>query len=124
MSAGTGWLFDHTIGAIGRGKRKDRQLDDLGALADALSGAVTACSNIGRGYLTEENYVQKARQLGSEALAISTRILDAELGQLTKAAGDGIGAFLDDSMHVGRYRYTRPCAAAMERIRDLQRGLA
>jgi hypothetical protein len=118
-----GWVFDHTVGwTVGRGKkRKDRQLDDLGALADALSEALTACRNIGRGYLTEENDVQKARQLSGNAVALSTRIPDAELGQLTKAASDGIGAFLDDSMHVGRYRYTGPVETAMERIRELRR---
>jgi hypothetical protein len=125
MSVVIGWLFDHSLGrAVGRGKRKDRRRNDLGAVADALREAVAACSNIGRGYTVEENYVQRARELSSTAVALSTRIPDPELGRRTKAASDGIGAFLDDSMHVGRYRYAEPFAAVMERIGELQRGLA
>lgn len=119
-----GWLFDHTLGwAVARLKRGNRQRDDLGALADALSEAVTECHSVGKGYETNYRYIQKARQHSLHALALSTRIPDEEIGGLTKAAVNGMGAFLDDFMRVGRDSYVKPFDAAMERIHYLQRRL-
>lgn len=119
-----GWVFDHTAGwAIGRLKRGNRQRDDLGALADALSEAVSECSNVGMGYVSNYKYVQKARQKSLQALALSTRVPDEEIGRLTKAAADGIGAYLDNFMHAGRATYTKPFEAVMEHIHNLQRRL-
>jgi hypothetical protein len=119
-----GWAWDHTLGAlVARSKRKDRQRDDLGTLADELSAAVSQCSSLGRGYSVAWKYAQSAHEHAERAFSLSTRVPDADLGKLVKAARDGINAYAEDFMSGKRERYSDPTDAALERIRELQRGL-